>query len=187
MNPIHNPAADSVSSVSSLSGRIRMHKRVIAVLDLVGYTRACAGRDDLEVAAFLDDYYVTCVNAIREAGGRVVKFIGDAVLAVFEPEQCAAAVQRVLALNNEIERTAASHRIACSAGANIHLATIAEGELGPDGHRAYDIIGTGVNHTFTMGAGAGVRISEPVYRQLPSEQRSPWDKQKPPAVYRYAN
>lgn len=41
----------------------------------------------------------------------------------------------------------------------------------------------GVNQTFLLGRGPGIRISEPLYRALPSAVRSPWVKHKPPAVY----
>ena len=183
-----NPANDTSNqpSVSGNHERIRTRKLVITLLDLAGYTRACSGREDTDVAAFLDDYYTLVVNALQQAGGTVVKFIGDAVLAVFEPDQAAAAVSAVLGLDPATVELASRHKVNVSTGANIHLATVAEGELGPPGFRRYDIIGTGVNHTFLMGGGAGVRISEPVYRQLPSDQRGPWDKQKPPAVYRYS-
>jgi hypothetical protein len=34
-----------------------------------------------------------------------------------------------------------------------------------------------------MGGGAGIRISEPIYRKLPNERRGPWQKSKPPATY----
>lgn len=66
-------------------------------------------------------------------------------------------------------------------GANIHQAVAAEGEFAPDGH--YNAMGTGVMHTFRLRAGSGVRITEPVYRQLPQDVRSPWRKHRPPAVY----
>jgi hypothetical protein len=44
-------------------------------------------------------------------------------------------------------------------------------------------MGAGVIHVFRMGAGPGVRISEPVYRKLPSGERTPWRKNQPPATY----
>ena len=51
---------------------------------------------------------------------------------------------------------------------------------------SHDVIGSGVNHLFLMGGGAGLRISEPIYRQLPNEHRAPWRKQRPPATYTFA-
>jgi hypothetical protein len=37
-----------------------------------------------------------------------------------------------------------------------------------------------------MGSGAGIRVSEPVYRQLPNDERTPWHKYQPPATYTFA-
>ncbi len=68
-------------------------------------------------------------------------------------------------------------------GANIHLSVVVEGQLGTGDSRRYDILGAGVIHVFRMGAGPGIRISEPVYRQLPNDARGPWKKQQPPATY----
>jgi hypothetical protein len=75
------------------------------------------------------------------------------------------------------------HGLTIGAGANVHLATVAEGELGADGDRRYDVVGVGVNHVFTMGGGPGLRLSEPVYRRLPNAQRSGFRKHRPPATY----
>jgi hypothetical protein len=66
-------------------------------------------------------------------------------------------------------------------GANVHLSVVAEGEFGPD--KRYDVMGTGVMHTFRMGSGEGIRISEPVYRKLPNDRRGSWSKHQPPATY----
>ena len=44
-------------------------------------------------------------------------------------------------------------------------------------------MGRDVNQTFLLGRGAGIRISEPVYRALPNSARSPWSKHKPSAIY----
>jgi hypothetical protein len=68
-------------------------------------------------------------------------------------------------------------------GANVHLASVIEGELGTGSSRRRDVVGRGVNHAFVLGRGPGIRISEPVYRSLPSGARSAWIKHKPPAVY----
>ena len=56
-------------------------------------------------------------------------------------------------------------------------------ELDAGANKRRDIIGRGVNQTFLLGRGTGIRISEPVYRALPSSMRSPWIRHKPPAIY----
>lgn len=175
-----------MSSATESQGRFTRAKLTIAVHDLAGYTRAAREADDLALAAFLDDYYVLVDREVKRADGRVVKFIGDAVLMVFPEDASAKAVDAMQAIRRGAHDLARSHRIAVRSGnANVHLATVAHGEFGPASERRYDVLGTGVNHTFLMGArqGEGVHISEPVYRQLPNERRSTWRKDRPPAVY----
>jgi class 3 adenylate cyclase len=158
-------------------------KLVVAVFDLTGYTRLTRERSHLEVARLLDDYYGACGKVIAAGGGRVVKLMGDACLAVFPEERAPDAVAAAVALIEEVRAIAGAHRARMESGANLHLATVAAGEIGPEGARRFDVIGEGVNHTFLMGGGAGVRISEPVYRRLPSGARTRWEKRKPPATY----
>jgi class 3 adenylate cyclase len=158
-------------------------KRVLLAVDLAGFTRAMSELDALGVAAFLDGYYALVAAAVTQRGGRVVTLMGDAVLAVFDEEAAVSAVECAIAVEAEYGRTGAAERHGTSVGANIHLATVAEGAFAADGR--LDIVGAGVNHVFRMGGGSGVRISEPVYRKLPNERRAAWDKSKPPATYRF--
>jgi adenylate cyclase len=162
---------------------IRERRLVLIAVDLAGFARGTAAVESLRLAEFLDAFYCIVSDAIRAHGGRVVKFMGDACFAVFEEDASVAAVDAALdaakafkAWNDPIARQ-------LSLGANVHLATVSDGEIGPRGDRRYDVIGSGVNHLFRMGSGRGVRISEPVYRQLPSDRRRPWQKQRPPATY----
>lgn len=151
--------------------------------DLAGFARACANQDALSIAQFLDGWYRRCAPIITSRGGRIVKFMGDAVLAVFPEDATLAAVDCASVLREQcVEQRAQSHwRI--DLGANVHLAIVAEGDFGPDGDKRYDVFGSGVNHLFLMGGGPGIRISEPVYRQLPNDVREAWNKQRPPATY----
>jgi class 3 adenylate cyclase len=82
-----------------------------------------------------------------------------------------------------MDELADRHQLRLSLGANLHLAVIVEGHFGAGASRRIDIIGRGVNQAFLLGRGPGIRISEPVYRQLPNEARSAWNKHKPPAIY----
>jgi class 3 adenylate cyclase len=164
---------------------ISERKLALLTVDLTGYTRAAAGARAVDVATFLDGYYRLCAMAVKQHGGRVVKFMGDACFAVFPEELAVAAVECALDLQREApSRSAVLYGERTPAvGANVHLAIVAEGMLGADDDKRYDVFGEGVNHLFRMGGGAGIRISEPVYRSLPNERRGPWQKTKPPATY----
>lgn len=161
----------------------RETKLVLFAADLAGYTRASACLDALTVASLLDAWYRQCADAIRARGGRVVKYMGDACLATFPPDRCASAVDTAVELAGRLDELPAARGLKITVGANVHLAVVAEGEFGPDDDRRYDVLGSGVNHLFLMGGGAGIRISEPVYRQLPNHRRGAWSKHRPPATY----
>jgi class 3 adenylate cyclase len=158
-------------------------KRIVVVLDLAGFAKSFQTHSDEKMAAFVHDYYVACEQTITRRGGEVIKFIGDACLAVFAPELAKNAVDAAVELHAAVTEISRQHQIPSALGANLHLASAFEGEFGVGSSKRRDIIGRGVNQTFLLGRGAGIRISEPVYRALPSSDRSPWNKYKPPAVY----
>jgi len=166
-----------------MDSSFRPTKRIIVVLDLAGYARSFQAHSDEEMAAFIQDYYVACEQTIVRRGGELIKFIGDACLAVFSTDLATNAVEAAVELQAAVAEISKHHQIPSALGANLHLSSAIEGEFGVGTGKRRDIIGRGVNQTFLLGRGAGIRISEPVYRALPSSARSPWNKYKPPAVY----
>jgi class 3 adenylate cyclase len=161
----------------------QLTRRIIVVLDLAGFARLFQTETDERMAHVVHDYYAACEEVIAKRGGRVIKFMGDGCLAVFPVENAANAVGAVLDMRSRIAEISSQHRISTELGANLHLSSVIEGEFGTGSSKRSDILGRGVNQTFLLGRGAGIRISEPVYRALPSSARSPWNKHKPPAVY----
>jgi adenylate cyclase len=162
----------------------RERQLVTLMVDLARFTQAVAGMDSLAVAGLIDRFYRAASTTITGCGGRVVKYLGDGCLAVFPSDGAVDAVDCVEALSLLVDELGATLDADLELGANIHLCTVVEGEFGAEG--VYDIVGNGVIHTFRMGSGPGVRISEPLYRKLPSARRSPWVKYQPPATYREA-
>lgn len=161
----------------------RERRLVLVMVDLARFTQAVAGLELAELVSVVDAFYRAAGETIAAHRGRVVKFVGDGCLAVFEPDDALAALDAVEELRGRVRSIGDEFGLAIDLGANVHLSTVAEAELGLDG--TYDVVGTGVIHTFRMGSGAGTRISEPVYRRLPSDRRSPWRKHQPPATYRW--
>jgi adenylate cyclase len=154
---------------------------VTVMVDLAQFTQAVAGMNAVEVAAVVNRYYSDVSTVVIERDGKVVKYLGDGCLAVFPAGDVVAAVDAVEALAPLVDSMATEFGLDMAMGANVHLSVVADGEFGPD--RRYDVVGAGVIHTFRMGGGRGIRISEPVYRSLPSDRRSVWSKRQPPATY----
>ena len=172
-----------MTAPNQAGGDYRQERRVVMTVDIAGYTKAFQTRDDEAVARFVDEYYQACDRFITGKQGQIIKFMGDGCLATFPAESAGDAVGAALDLERALDDLSDRHQLRLQLGANIHLATVVEGTFGSGASRRSDIIGRGVNQTFLLGRGPGIRISEPVYRQLPSEARSAWNKHKPPAIY----
>lgn len=156
---------------------------ILLVVDLTGYARGFLSRSDSEMAGFLDRFYRMAEDVIQEQGGKVIKFIGDAVLSVFPPDAASEAVVAAATMRQAAATLADDIGLDLRLGANIHYGEAVATEFGTGSSRHYDVIGRTVNQTFLLGRGGGIRLSERMYRKLPSGERSPWKKRKPPAVY----
>jgi class 3 adenylate cyclase len=154
---------------------------VIVLIDLARFTQVIAALSLRETVELLDEFYRAAADVIPHAGGRVVKFVGDGCLAAFGEDDALAALGAVDEMAARVRTLGAARGLTMDVGANVHLASVAEAQLGHE--QTPDVIGMGVVHTFRMGGGPGVRISEPVYRKLPSGDRAPWQKRQPPALY----
>ncbi|MCB0205334.1 MAG: AAA family ATPase [Anaerolineae bacterium] len=86
-------------------------RKLVTVLfaDLAGWTRMSERMDPEDVAAVQRSYFDAVTPAIHEHGGRVEKYIGDAILAVFGVPQAreddpVRAVRAALAMQKALER-----------------------------------------------------------------------------------
>lgn len=164
------------------SSEYRERTLVMVLVDLARFTHAIAELGLRDTTALLDGFYRAAEEVVVGAGGRVVKFVGDGCLAAFEPSEVRAALDAVDDIASRVAQLGEERGLALEVGANVHMANVAEVSLGSGA--VAELVGMGVVHTFRMGGGPGVRISEPVYRKLPSAERSPWRKHQPPALYR---
>ena len=160
---------------------VRERQLAIVLIDLARFTQAVAGLELRELASLVAAFYDAASETVSQHGGRVIKFVGDGCLAVFEPEDVLHGLTAVEDLRARVNAIAVEHNLEMGMGANVHISTVAEGGFGL--HGTTEVVGLGVIHTFRMGGGAGTRISEPVYRRLPSDRRSTWRKNQPPATY----
>ena len=156
---------------------------IVLLIDLSGYAREFRSHPDSEMAAFTHEYYRMAGEVIEEQGGKIIKFTGDAVLSIFPPEAASEAVAAAIAVQRSVTTLAQDLGFEVRPGANIHFGEAVATEFGTGSNRRYDIIGRTVNQTFLLGRGGGIRLSERVYRKLPSGERTPWDKRRLPAVY----
>jgi adenylate cyclase len=144
-----------------LSGAIRRGDRrdleaVILFADLRDFTAKAASWSIDQLLAALDSYYQALVDAITVAGGEVLKFMGDGLLAVFpigQPQAlartCQHALAAALAARNAL---AVANRARADAGAEalefgvaLHVGPVAYGNIGGQGRLDFTVIGPAVN------------------------------------------
>lgn len=169
---------------ASIEG-MRERQLAIVLVDLARFTQVAAGLELRELASVVASFYRAASEVVPQHRGRVVKFVGDGCLAVFEPDDVVVALDAVEILRSRAHALGEAHNLDLEAGANVHISIVAEGGFGL--HGTDEVVGMGVIHTFRMGGGAGTRISEPVYRRLPSDQRQGWRKHQPPVTYTSAD
>lgn len=156
---------------------------LIAVSSFNRYTAQVDGLADLDVARVMREYYDLASSTITAAGGRVVKFIGDATLAVFGRENVDRGVLCLLDLKSTADRFMADRGWDCTLVVKVHYGPIAQGHFGTGVDRRYDIIGKAVNVAFRLESSGGVTLSVEAFRQLRSDVRARFKKHTPPITY----
>ena len=148
-----------------LDGRIArgVTDRIQAVLwfsDLHGFTHITETAEPEQIIPFLNDYAEAIISSIYEAGGDVLKLIGDGALAIFKEEnpseacRCALKAERLMrtrirALNEE--------RLSCnlpvtSAYLGLHIGEVFYGNIGSQDRLDFTVVGPAVNEVSRIGA-----------------------------------
>jgi adenylate cyclase len=155
---------------------------LIAFLTLNGFTAQSRRVADAELADTLDDYFALVASNIEEAGGIVVKFIGDGVLAVFPQTNADSGVTALLSLKPAADQFMQDRHWDCRLIVRVHFGDIIAGPIGPGKHRRFDVIGREVNVAARLES-TGVTLSVEAFRQLGTETRKRFKRHMPPVTY----
>ena len=145
-------AADGRSRVDFVQGS----EREIAILfaDIRGFTALAEGRLPYDVVFVLNRYFSAMGRAIESAGGRVDKFIGDGVMALFGIESgaqtgCREALAAARLMSERLAELNLSLRAELDRplriGIGIHCGPVIVGEMGYGRAAAITAIGDAVN------------------------------------------
>lgn len=154
---------------------------LIVFTDFSRYTAMVERLPDLDVARIMEEWYELEGSAIAAAGGKVVKFIGDAALAVFPPEHIDHGVLGLLGLKSAADRFMADQGWECRLSIRAHFGSVIAGHFGRGQERHYDVLGKVVNNTARL-KGSGVQLSAEAFGQLGPEVSGRF-KQDTPQTY----
>jgi adenylate cyclase len=155
---------------------------VVAFASFNRYAAQVDHLDDLEVARIMSEYYTLAEATIRDGGGRVVKFIGDAALLTFPAEVADEGVRALLRLKDVADRFMKDRGWDCRLVVKAHVGPVAAGHFGDGPDRRYDVIGKTVNIAARLES-AGVALSAEAFRSLGAETRKQFKKHTPPITY----
>ena len=155
---------------------------LIVFLDLTRFAAQSQRTDDSEIADTLDAYYERVAKGVEGAGGTIVKFIGDAALAVFPEDGADAGVRMLLDLKPVVDHFMAERGWDCRLIAKVHFGDVIAGQFGPQGNKRFDVVGRAVNTAAVLET-AGVTLSVEAFRQLSGEMRQHFKKHTPPITY----
>jgi adenylate cyclase len=146
------------ASEQVLRGRISrgVTERINSVLwfsDLRGSTAITESITPDEIIPFLNDYAQAAIDAIHDAGGDVLKLIGDGVLAMFTNKDLAAARRAALRAEHRFRqnvralnaRRTAEDRPTTSAYVGLHVGEVFYGNIGSEDRLDFTVVGPAVN------------------------------------------
>jgi len=158
---------------------------VVLFSDLRGFTTFSEGATPEEIVTRLNAYFDAMVTAIQSHGGMIDKFIGDAIMAVFDglqplenPAEAAVDAARDMrkaldALNARWESEGAEP---FQHGIGIHLGDVVQGSIGSETRKDFTIIGDAVNTAsrvegLTKDRPGAILVTGVVHERLPAELR----------------
>jgi class 3 adenylate cyclase len=171
-NDVEDAMADTPTAVPLL----------ITFVDLSRFMVQSRRTDDLALAETLDAFYEHVGAAARGAGGRVVKFLGDAALIVFPEADVDRGVAALLDLKDTVDDLMVERGWECRLIVQAHFGTAIAGPFGAAGDKHYDVLGAAVNTAATLDS-SGVALSVEAFRKLGPDLRTRFKKHTPPITY----
>jgi adenylate cyclase len=159
------------------AGRRRM---TVLFSDIRGFTSMSEKMSPEDVVTFLREYLTVMTEAVFTHGGTVDKYIGDAIMALYNvpfeaPDHAAQAVRTALAFQERLkplaERFAARYGGTLACGVGIHTGDAVVGTIGSEQRLEYTAIGDTINlgsrlEGLTKDFNVPIIISEATYLEV---------------------
>lgn len=130
-------------------GEFAKRNMTILFSDIRGYTALSESQTPEETFKFLNEYISYVVSAIDEHGGFIDKYIGDAVMALFDDEHTDRALKAAIAMQSEIAKfnykRSQMGLSQIASGIGIHRGEVVMGTVGSTFRIDSTVIGDAVN------------------------------------------
>lgn len=178
-----------MQSLTDLS-KIETRNLLVCVLDIENFVQLAKSFKKSNRAenlfVLLDKLAQITSQNVAQAGGVVIKYIGDSALIVFSEENVDSAVNALYDLKGELESFIETKGFHNKISLSLHFGETAIGYLGKEPYRWLDVIGDTVQLAFSMNGKpfkGRFTITPQVFRKLKSETRKIFHKFTPQIVY----
>jgi class 3 adenylate cyclase len=159
----------------------RVEQAVLIVFaDLTRFMLNARSTPDATLAELLDRYYRHADGLVSATGGRVVKHMGDAFLAVWPEARAGGGAAALPGLKRDIDAWWAAKGWDSRVVVKAHFGRAVTGPFGTE--ERFDVIGNAVNVAATLPART-VALSVEAFRCLGSAERREFKKHSAPVVY----
>lgn len=156
------------------------HRLLIVFADITRFQHHARGLDDLALADLLDGYYRYTEELALRASGQIVKFMGDAFLAIWMDAQIPTGLAALHIIKREVDAWWANHQWDSRLILKAHVGTAVVGTFGNESR--FDAIGNAVNAAADLPAGA-ITLSRDAYAALDPAAQRHWQPQDGGAHY----
>ena len=155
---------------------------VIGFYDLTSFMRHADKTEPRELLDTMAGYFALTGGIVQDAGGRLIKTIGDCGLVAFPAELVDPAVHALQAVQSRGDPWLAEHGLKSRAVVKLHLGPVAVGRVGAPGDERLDVYGKTVNVAATLPS-EGFAMTPAVFRRLSPASRTAFKKHTPPISY----
>lgn len=155
---------------------------LVGFYDLAGYMRHAEKTEPQELLAMMAGYFGLTGKIVGDAGGRLIKTLGDAGLVAFPAEAADAGVQAMRTVQSAGREWLARHAWRTDIIVKLHLGPVAIGRVGSPGEEIIDVYGKTVNVAAALSS-TGLAVTPAVFRSLQAETRKLFKKHTPPISY----
>jgi len=119
-------------------------RMIIAVADIAGFAHIFQTMSNREMFDMLDEFYELVGDVTEDAGGKVVKFGGDAALIVFPENTANQAVEALRSLKTRADGWLSQLDPSAQVYVKAHVGSVVCGPLGTAKEKRFDVIGAPV-------------------------------------------
>jgi class 3 adenylate cyclase len=157
---------------------------VVVFFDLKDWMRQFQQHEDSEAVQFLDEFYTATGDLVGRSGGQVVKFMGDAGLAIYSPDCIEQSIEAMQDLSRVTQRLGEKWNMQLTLTVNMHVGPVSVGRFGTRDDKRLDIIGKTVNVAASF-SNRGFSLTQQAYRCLSQEARNQFQKMTQPVIYQW--